>query len=101
MILNGVLIHEFSHWAIARLLGYNLTFRLGFGKWYVPRGLWTMPARLRSHQVLIGLAGFVGEFFTAILMWASFDWKAPIAACMVHFLAYPFYAGEQSDFNYF
>jgi hypothetical protein len=101
MLVNGVIVHEASHWGVAQLLGYNIEFRLGFGKFGIPRGLWTMPARLHSHRVLIGLAGFLGEFFMSMMLWASYDTGIPVLAFLVHIAFYPIYAGEQSDFQYF
>jgi len=93
-ILLIPLIHELGHWLAARLFGASLRFRFEWGKYYVPRWTWRWPDVTKSQLRIICLAGFGMEF--AIL---PFMPRAYQVAAVIHFIAYPFYAGESSDWK--
>jgi hypothetical protein len=94
LILAG-LIHELGHYITARFLGHNITFRRqGF------RFIWDMPNDTPQHQRLIALSGFGAEILAAPLLYLAGLWLYPWVVA-VHLIAYPFYAGECSDFKWF
>lgn len=105
-VLAAVLIHEGGHYLAALAFGNRLRFRFKwgrlFGKLPIPRGLWTMPQMAPWKQRVVALAGFGVEFIVAGILlttcpnWAL--WYVPIV--LVHFVLYPHYAGENSDFCY-
>ncbi len=83
------LVHELGHWLAARFFGSRLRFyREGF------RFLWKWPDVSRAKLRIICHAGFALEFALIPLM----PWQYQVAA-VLHFVAYPFYAGEASDFR--
>ena len=87
-------VHELGHWLAARLFGASLVFSFEWGKYYVPRWTWRWPDVTKSQLRIICLAGFGLEF--AIL---PFMPRAYQVAAIAHFIAYPFYAGEASDWK--
>ena len=93
-ILLIPLVHELGHWLAARLFGSRLSFRFEWGRFYVPRWTWRWPDVTKSQLRIICLAGFGLEF--AILPFMP--WPYQVAA-IIHFVAYPFYAGESSDWK--
>ena len=88
------LIHELGHYVAARLFGSRLSFTFEWGKFYVPRWTWRWPDVTKSQLRIICLAGFGLEF--AILPFMPCQYAAGV---LIHFAAYPWYAGETSDFK--
>ena len=98
-ILLCLLTHELSHYFAALCFGHRLRFRFAWGRFYVPRFVWTMPKMERWKQRVVALAGFCGEGFVAgALCGAGWPWMA--LAFAAHLAAYPFYAGDASDFKW-
>jgi len=93
-ILLIPLIHELGHWLAARLFGASLRFRFEWGKYYVPRWTWRWPDVTPLQLKVICLAGFGVELGITTFMPLPYR-----VAAIVHFLAYPFYAGERSDWR--
>ena len=93
-ILLIPLIHELGHWLAARLFGASLRFRFEWGKYHVPRWTWDFPDVPKWKLRIICLAGFGLEFALIPFM----PWQYQVAA-VIHFAAYPWYAGETSDFK--
>lgn len=88
------LIHELGHYLTALTFGHHLVFcRQGF------RFIWDMPEDTEAHQRLIALSGFGAEILFAPLLYLAGLWLYPWAV-VVHLMAYPFYAGEHSDFQW-
>jgi membrane-associated protease RseP (regulator of RpoE activity) len=83
------LVHELGHWLAARLFGASLRFyREGF------RFLWKFPDVPKWQLRIICLAGFGLELGIAPFMPLPYQ-----VAAVIHFIAYPFYAGESSDWK--
>jgi len=93
-ILLIPLIHELGHWLAARLFGASLRFRFEWGKYYVPRWTWRWPDVTKSQLRIICLAGFGVEIGLIPFMPRAYQ-----VAAVIHFIAYPFYAGEKSDWK--
>ena len=93
-ILLIPLVHELGHWLAARLFGASLRFRFEWGKYPVPRWTWAFPDVPKWQLRIICLAGFGLEFALIPFM----PWQYQVAA-VIHFAAYPWYAGETSDFK--
>jgi hypothetical protein len=90
-ILACGVVHEVGHLVAAQLLGYKISFR--FVKF---RGIWDMPDAPAHKQAIMALSGFGLEFLVALLAGPVMSFIATL-----HFLAYPFYAGEASDFKWY
>ena len=88
------IVHELGHWLAARLFGSRLSFRFEWGKYYVPRWTWRWPDVTPLQLKVICLAGFGLELALIPMMPLPYQ-----VAAIVHFLAYPFYAGEKSDWK--
>ena len=93
IILTGA-IHELGHYLTALTFGHHLVFRRqGF------RFIWDMPNDTPQHQRLIALAGFGLELMLCPLLYLAgltlYPWVV-----FTHLCAYPFYAGESSDFQW-
>ena len=95
------LVHEFGHWLAARLFGASLHFTFEWGRFYVPRWTWRWPDLVSSDRMsgrnklkLVCLAGFGTEIALIPFM----PWPYQVAV-ILHFWAYPFYAGEKSDWK--
>ena len=106
----AMLVHEGSHYLIARVYKRKISFRLEIARLFkiipIPRGIWDMPMDITSNaQRNIALAGFTGEFIVVLLLFlinittTSF---APYygAVAILHFFLYGSYAGEHSDFKW-
>lgn len=93
-ILLIPIVHELGHWLAARFFGSRLSFTFEWGKFYVPRWTWQWPDVTRNQLRIICLAGFGLEFALIPLMPLPYQ-----VAAVIHFLAYPFYAGEKSDWK--
>ena len=93
-VVLAVIIHELGHYLAAMFLGHTLEFRRqGF------RFIWDMPNDTAQHQRLIALSGFGVEIVFATLLYLAgltlYPWVV-----VAHLMAYPFYAGEYSDFKW-
>ena len=93
-IVFAGLIHELGHYLTALTFGHHIVFRRqGF------RFIWDMPNDTEAHQRLIALSGFGAEMlFCPLLYFAGltlYPWVV-----VAHLCAYPFYAGENSDFQW-
>ena len=102
-ILLALLVHEGGHCMAARLFGKRLKFRFAWGRFYVPRFVWTMPYLPKGKQRIIALAGFVAEFLVAGVLLVAWPhgfgrWVAGVA--LAHLVSYRFYAGQESDFKW-
>jgi membrane-associated protease RseP (regulator of RpoE activity) len=96
-ILLIPLIHELGHWLVARLFGASLHFTFEWGKLGpipVPRWTWRWPDVTKSQLRIICLAGFGMEIGLIPLMPLPYQ-----LAAILHFVSYPFYAGESSDWR--
>ena len=94
-LILAPLIHELGHYLTAMYLGHTLEFRRqGF------RLIWDMPNDTPQHQRLIALSGYGAEILAAPLLYFAGLWLYPWVVA-VHLMAYPFYAGEYSDFRWF
>ena len=92
--------HEAAHYLAALCFGRRIKFRFAWGRFYVPRYVWNMPYMERWKQRVVAAAGFGTEALVAAIL-AAFGWPWMAACFVVHFVAYPFYAGEASDFKWF
>ena len=95
--------HEGGHYMAALCFGHRIKFWFEWGWRFgvvpVPRGVWGMPYMARWKQKVTALAGFGTEFACAAAAAAlGWPWLLLVAAC--HLIAYPFYAGESSDFQW-
>jgi len=90
-ILLIPLVHELGHWLAALVFGSRLSFAFEWGKFYVPRWTWRWPDVTPLQLKVICLAGFGMELGIAPFMPLPYQ-----VAAILHFWAYPFYAGEKS-----
>lgn len=104
--LAGI-VHEFGHFLMAKLHGHTIRFRFARGtipklKIVVPRFIWYMPEGLSPfNKKLVALAGFGLEFLFTIPLWFFKPFGAIyLTVAMLHLISYPFYAGENSDFQW-
>lgn len=100
-ILLIPLVHELGHWLAARLFGASLRFRFEWGKYHVPRWTWMWPDLVSSDWMsgrtklkIVCLAGFGLEFTLIPFMPLPYQ-----VAAVIHFMAYPFYAADKSDWK--
>ena len=94
------LVHEGGHWLAALCFGERIKFRFSFGKFYVPRFVWEMPYMDRWKEKVVAAAGFATEGAVVGIL-AALGWPWMAGAFLLHFVAYPLYAGEASDFKWF
>lgn len=91
--------HECGHLVPALFFGHVLRFRFALGRFCVPRLVWDMPEEAESEdRLLIAVCGFAYEFIAACGLTCCFG-LMPLWVFAVHFLLYPYYAGEYSDFD--
>jgi len=88
------LVHELGHYVAALAFGSRLSFTFEWGKYYVPRWTWRWPDVDRWQLRIICLAGFGVEIGLIPFMPLPYQ-----VAAIIHFIAYPFYAGEKSDWK--
>ena len=91
------IVHEAGHWLAARLFGSRLRFEFGWGDLFgvrVPRWTWQWPDATPERLRIICQAGFVAELALVPLL----PWPYAVVA-LLHFTAYPWYAGDHSDFR--
>ena len=106
IVLAGIaacLAHEGGHYLVARAFGQRLKFRFEWGRLFsvvpVPRWVWYMPDMAEWKQRVVAVAGFGTEFLVAGVA-VALGWLWLLLVASVHLLAYPFYAGEASDFKW-
>ena len=93
-------VHEGGHYGAALCFGRRIKFRFAWGRYCVPRYVWDMPQMERSKQRVVAAAGFAAEAIVAGIL-AALSWPWMAGAVLLHFVAYPLYAGEASDFKWF
>jgi hypothetical protein len=99
-ILWGIvplLVHEGAHYLAAFLVGSRLRFRFSWGRLgpvKVPRWTWTWPDTTPQKIRFICQAGFLLEL--GLIPFAPWQYQA---VAIIHFAAYPWYAGDHSDFR--
>ena len=90
-------IHEAAHFVAALLTGNRLKFQFSFGKLGpipIPRYTWNWPSTTKEKLRFICQAGFGVEL--ALVPFLPWQYQA---AALIHFIIYPWYAGDVSDFN--
>ena len=95
-----LITHEGGHWLAARYFGEKIKFRFAWGKYCIPRGIWDMPQMERWKQRVVAAAGFGAELFVAAIL-GALGWPWMAGVFVAHFVLYPIYAGEASDFKWF
>ena len=106
IVIAGIaacIIHEGGHYLAALCFGERLKFRFGYGRLFnlitIPRWICFMPSMARNKQKVVAVAGFGMEFLVAgVAVALGWFWLLLVASC--HIVAYPFYAGESSDFKW-
>ena len=91
------IVHELGHYVAALAFGSRLHFEFSWGKLgpvKIPRWTWAWPDVTPLQLKVICLAGFGMEFALIPMMPLPYQ-----VAAILHFIAYPFYAGETSDFK--
>lgn len=106
VILVGILAcltHEGGHYLAALAFGERLKFHFEWGRLFgivpVPRWVWTMPSMAEWKQRVVAVAGFGTEFAVAGVC-VALGWLWLLLVASVHIIAYPFYAGDSSDFKW-
>lgn len=92
-----VLIHEGGHFLAALAFGKRLQFRFSWGRLGpvpVPRWTWMWPVVSREKLRVICHTGFAFEIALVPLL----PWPYQLVA-VAHYIAYPWYAGESSDWR--
>jgi len=93
-LILAPLIHELGHYLTALTLGHHIVFRRQGIRW-----IWEMPNDTLKHQRLIAISGFGAEILAAPLLYLAGLTLYPLVV-VAHLCAYPFYAGEYSDFQW-
>ena len=91
------IVHELGHYVAALAFGSRLHFEFSWGKLgpvKIPRWTWKWPDVTPLQLKVICLAGFGMEFALIPMMPLPYQ-----VAAILHFIAYPFYAGEKSDWK--
>ena len=103
-VFAAMFLHEGGHYVAALVFGKRIKFRFEWGKLFgvipVPRGVWDMPYMASWKQRITALAGFGTELACAGAAMAFLRWPYLLLVASVHLIAYPFYAGESSDFKW-
>lgn len=103
-IVAAFLVHEAGHFLAGLCFGRVITFRFAWGSLFrikVPRLIWDMPAGLTKRQMaIIALAGFTLEIIVTPFIYIVLNLHLYPIIVLVHFVAYPFYSGESSDFRW-
>ena len=99
----ALVTHEGGHYLAALCFDERLKFRFEWGKLFgvvpVPRWVWTMPDMAEWKQRVVAVSGFGVEFLVAgVAVALGWLWLLLVASC--HIIAYPFYAGDSSDFKW-
>lgn len=98
-IILAIIFHELGHFITALIFGHVIKFSFSCGymfNMFIPRWTWVMPTNKRYEQRLIAQAGFALELLVIPFL-------SPIYAfiAILHFILYPWYSGNDSDFKYF
>lgn len=92
------LVHEAAHFIAGLLCGSRIRFEFSWGQLGpvpVPRWTWQWPEGASEGKIrFICQAGFVAELALVLVA----PWPYQVVA-LLHFIAYPWYAGESSDFK--
>lgn len=103
-VFIAILSHEGGHYVAALAFGHKIKFRFEWGWLFgvipIPRGVWYMPYMESWKQRIVALAGFGTELICAAVAIAVLRWPYLLLVASCHLIAYPFYAGEASDFKW-
>lgn len=98
-IILPIMVHELGHFCVALLFGKVIKFNFSFGKLFgvpVPRWTWLMPHGLTLTQTkLIAQSGFALELALVPFLPVVYS-----VVAIIHFIAYPWYAGSSTDFKF-
>lgn len=101
-VVLAVIIHELGHFIIALGYGHFLRFEFSWGRLWripIPRYVWYMPEEFTDRQKRhVALGGFGAEILVAPILYFLLPYYPLIA--FLHLMAYPFYAGDSSDFQW-
>ncbi len=95
--LLPLVIHELGHYGAALLCGSRLHFVFSWERLWkipIPRWTWAWPDTTPPKIRFICQAGFLLE----LGLIPFFPWPYQ-AVAIIHFAAYPWYAGEVTDFK--
>ena len=98
-VLLVPIIHEAGHFITAKIFGQTLNFNFEWGKLGpipIPRWTWNHPEVKEWQLKAICAAGFGLELALVPLMPFTYQ-----IAAIVHFIMYPMYAGNNSDWSVF
>jgi hypothetical protein len=91
------IIHELAHYVAALLCGSRIHFEFSLGRLGpvpVPRWTWRWPDVTPKRLRIICQAGFGLELLLVPFLPLQYG-----VVAVLHFLAYPHYAGDHSDFR--
>ena len=91
------IVHELGHSIATLLIGGRLEFTFAWGKLgplKVPRWTWKWGSWTKAQTRFICQAGFLLEL--GLLPFMPWPYQA---VAIIHFAAYPWYAGEVTDFK--
>lgn len=93
------IVHELAHFVSSILVGKQIKFRFSFGKLFgvipLPRYIWDHPANISKGKLrFICQSGFVLELGLILFLPLHYQVMA-----LLHFVMYPWYSGEVTDFN--
>ena len=95
--LAPLVVHEIGHSIAALLIGGRLNFEFTWGKLgplKVPRWVWKWGSWTKAKTRFVCQAGFLLEL--GLLPFMPWPYQA---VAIIHFAAYPWYAGESTDFK--
>ena len=102
----ALVLHEGGHYITSLLMFRPIKFSFGIGWLFkfipIPRFTWNNPVNASRFKLkLINIAGFGTEFAAIpVMMYYNHPLVLPYSIlAAVHFITYPFYAGECSDFQ--
>ena len=99
-IILPIMVHELGHFCVALLFGKVITFNLSFTRLFfipLPRWTWEMPFGLTpDKRKILAQSGFALELALVPFLPTSYG-----VVAVIHFIAYPWYAGAQNDFIFF
>ena len=105
-VILAMFIHEFGHTIVCKFYTGNfLDFYYTEGDLWgikIPRFIWSMPKIEYYKQRNIAAAGFIFEFIPMICTVFSMKsfWIIYAVVVTLHYVAYPYYAGENNDFKW-
>ena len=98
-VLLVPIVHEVGHFIVAKIFGQTLKFRFEWGKLGpipIPRWTWKHPDVKEWQLKIICIAGFGLELALVPFMPLSYQ-----VAAIAHFIIYPMYSGNNSDWSVF